>query len=69
MAEPAATRAKAALLAAGGEPATAAAEAFLRRTALRAGIAIVWHEVTEEPGDPERQVVPAHGTELFQPAR
>jgi peptidoglycan/xylan/chitin deacetylase (PgdA/CDA1 family) len=66
MAEAASTRAKAALLAAGGEPATAAAEAFLRRTALRAGIAIVWHELAEQPGDRERQVLPAHGAELFR---
>jgi peptidoglycan/xylan/chitin deacetylase (PgdA/CDA1 family) len=66
MAEAAATRAKAALLAAGGEPATAAAEAFLRRTALRAGVAVVYHELAERPGDPARDVVPAHGAELFE---
>ena len=58
-------RAKAALLAAGGEPGTAAAEAFLRRTALRAGVAVVYHGLAEHGGDPSRDVVPAHGVELF----
>ncbi|HEX8053090.1 MAG TPA: hypothetical protein VF517_08855, partial [Thermoleophilaceae bacterium] len=66
MADSAVARAKAALLAAGGEPATAAAEAFLRRTALRAGVAVVYHGLAERPGDPARDVVPAHGAELFE---
>ena len=56
---------KAALLAAGGEPATGAAEAFLRRTALRAGVAVVYHGLAERAGDPKRDVVPAHGVDLF----
>ncbi|MEA2472443.1 MAG: hypothetical protein QOE06_358 [Thermoleophilaceae bacterium] len=64
MADSAATRAKAALLAAGGEPGTAAAEAFLRRTALRAGVAVVYHGLAEQPGDAEHDLVPAHGVEL-----
>jgi peptidoglycan/xylan/chitin deacetylase (PgdA/CDA1 family) len=58
-------RARAALLAAGGEPGTAAAEAFLRRTALRAGVAIAYHGLAERAGDPSREVVPAHGVDLF----
>ena len=58
-------RAKAALLAAGGEPGTAAAEAFLRRTALRAGVAIVYHGFDERTGDPATDLVPAHGADLF----
>jgi peptidoglycan/xylan/chitin deacetylase (PgdA/CDA1 family) len=57
---------KTAALLAAGEPATAAAEAFLRRTALRAGLAIVYHGLAEQPGDPAREIVPAHGTELFR---
>ncbi len=59
------TKAKAAVLAAAGEPATAAAEAFLRRTSLRAGAAIVFHAVAERTGEPEHDVIPAHGVELF----
>jgi peptidoglycan/xylan/chitin deacetylase (PgdA/CDA1 family) len=62
---PDARRAKAALLAAGGEPGSAAAEAFLRRTALRAGVAVVYHGLAEQTGDPATDVVPAHGTDLF----
>ena len=57
--------AKAALLAAGGEPGTAAAEAFLRRTALRAGVAVVYHGLAERTGDPATELVPAHGVDLF----
>ena len=64
MAESASTRAKAAVLAAAGEPATAAAEAFLRRTALRAGVAVVFHAVAERTGTPDTDVVPAHGIDL-----
>jgi peptidoglycan/xylan/chitin deacetylase (PgdA/CDA1 family)/SAM-dependent methyltransferase len=66
MPEPAGTRAKAALLAAAGEPATAAAEAFLRHTALRAGVAVVYHGLAEQTGDPRTEVIPAHGTDLFE---
>lgn len=58
-------RAKAALLAAAGEPAAAAAETFLRRTALRAGVALVYHGLAERTGDPASEVVPAHGADLF----
>ena len=56
---------KTAALLAAGEPATAAAEAFLRRTALRAGVAIVYHGLAERTGDPARELVPAHGADLF----
>ena len=57
--------AKTAALLAAGEPATAAAEAFLRHTALRAGVAIVYHGLAERTGDPARELVPAHGADLF----
>jgi peptidoglycan/xylan/chitin deacetylase (PgdA/CDA1 family)/SAM-dependent methyltransferase len=60
------TDARTAALLAAGEPATAAAEAFLRRTALRAGVAIVYHGLADRPGDPARELVPAHGAELFR---
>ncbi|HEX8742997.1 MAG TPA: polysaccharide deacetylase family protein [Thermoleophilaceae bacterium] len=63
---PDAERAKAALLATGGEPAAGAAEAFLRRSALRAGLAVVYHGLAERPGDPARDLVPAHGVDLFE---
>ena len=44
----------------------APAEGALRRTGLRAGVALVYHRVGDPPGDPERELVPNHGTGLFE---
>lgn len=33
---------------------------------LRAGVALVYHRVGDPPGDPDRELVPNHGTVLFE---
>ena len=50
---------KTALLASAGAPTTAALEASLRRTALRAGVALVYHELGDAPGG-------GHPLDLFE---
>jgi peptidoglycan/xylan/chitin deacetylase (PgdA/CDA1 family)/SAM-dependent methyltransferase len=57
---------KTGLLAMAGAPAAAAAEASLRRTALRAGVAFVYHGLADRTGVPGRDAAPPHGRELFQ---
>jgi peptidoglycan/xylan/chitin deacetylase (PgdA/CDA1 family) len=41
-------------------------ERVLRRSGLRAGVALVYHRVGDPPGDRERELVPNHGTGLFE---
>src|SRR3954452_25639541 len=38
----------------------------LQRTRLKAGVAVLYHEVAERPGDPGSELVPAFGVELFE---
>jgi peptidoglycan/xylan/chitin deacetylase (PgdA/CDA1 family) len=38
----------------------------LRRSALRAGVAVVYHHIGETTGSRERELVPAHGRALFE---
>jgi peptidoglycan/xylan/chitin deacetylase (PgdA/CDA1 family) len=39
---------------------------FLRLTARKAGIAIMYHSVDERAGDPRREVVPPHPVSIFE---
>lgn len=57
---------KTALLASAGEPATAAVDALLRRTALRAGVAVVYHGIAGGTGARGENEAPPHGRELFE---
>ncbi|MGH3004083.1 MAG: polysaccharide deacetylase family protein [Gaiellaceae bacterium] len=54
------------LLRVGGEPAAAVVEALLRRTGLKAGIAVAYHSLAATSGEPDVELVPPHGAELFE---
>lgn len=47
-------------------PAARAADLLLRLSSTRAGLAVVYHRVGDPQGDPRRQLVPPHGTALFE---
>lgn len=47
-------------------PVARAADLLLRLTGTRSGVALVYHRVGEAQGDPRRDLVPPHGTGLFQ---
>jgi peptidoglycan/xylan/chitin deacetylase (PgdA/CDA1 family) len=41
-------------------------ESLVRRTSQRVGIALVFHRIGDEPGDPVHELVPAHGRDLIE---
>src|SRR3954463_2326231 len=49
-----------------GTPLAHAFGRVLQRTRLKAGVAVLYHEVAERPGDPGSELVPAFGLELFE---
>jgi peptidoglycan/xylan/chitin deacetylase (PgdA/CDA1 family) len=55
-----------ALLRIGGEPTAAAVEALLRRSGLKAGVAVAYHSVAAASGEPAVELVPPHGAALFE---
>lgn len=62
----AARRAKRALLRLAGEPLAALVEAALRRTSLRAGLAVVYHRVGDPSPDPDDELNPTVGVALLE---
>jgi peptidoglycan/xylan/chitin deacetylase (PgdA/CDA1 family) len=49
-----------------GEPVANLLESALRRSSRRVGIALLYHSVDPVQGDPEVELVPAHGARLFE---
>lgn len=66
MARPLVRRLRGAVLAAVGVPLAGAANWLLRRTTLRAGVALVYHGVAPTGGDPERELDPAIALALLE---
>lgn len=54
-----------AVLAVVGIPLAWGAERFLRRSSRKLGVALVYHSVDSTTGHVERELVPAHGAQLF----
>lgn len=53
-------------VAAAGRPVAGVIERALRLSSRRVGIALLYHNVESVRGDPKRELVPAHGTRLFE---
>jgi peptidoglycan/xylan/chitin deacetylase (PgdA/CDA1 family) len=49
-----------------GVPLGSAAVLLLRLTARKAGVALMYHSVAEQAGDPTRELVPPHHVQLFE---
>jgi peptidoglycan/xylan/chitin deacetylase (PgdA/CDA1 family) len=49
-----------------GLPLGAMVAGALRLTARKAGVAVMYHGVAQLPGDPERELVPAHAAHVFE---
>jgi peptidoglycan/xylan/chitin deacetylase (PgdA/CDA1 family) len=50
-----------------GRPLAATLERAVRRSARRAGIALVYHRIADSPGDLDRELLPALAARLFEP--
>jgi peptidoglycan/xylan/chitin deacetylase (PgdA/CDA1 family) len=49
-----------------GAPLATLAESALRWTSRRVGVAVMYHSVADVQGNPDRELVAPHGTELFE---
>src|SRR5207248_6598725 len=49
-----------------GLPLAALVARLLRLSARRAGVAVVYHSIALQAGEPEVELVPAHGTHVFE---
>lgn len=49
-----------------GRPVAGGLERALRASSRRVGLALLYHSVEPIQGDPKRELVPAHGTRLFE---
>jgi peptidoglycan/xylan/chitin deacetylase (PgdA/CDA1 family) len=49
-----------------GNPVAGAVESAMRLSSRRLGIVLLYHSVEPVQGDPERELVPAHGARLFE---
>lgn len=49
-----------------GEPVALTVERALRATPLRAGVAVAYHSLAAETGDPATELVPPHGLALYE---
>ena len=49
-----------------GRPLAFLIQRFMRLSARRVGLALVYHRIGDPPGDPDRELVPARGTAQFE---